>query len=229
MLNLYKYLLPLLLFPAACESVYTPELDAVDDVLVVDARLVYGQQKNEIILQTSNGFNDNNSFNPVIKARVVLTDDSGEEYLTTQNEPGIYTLHQQLDSLRQYKLLIYAEGEIFESEFEAVPPLSETDTIYSDHAELWIQPGGENSTDEFIKHAGQQLYVDIDNSNTEEYYRFTARKIHQFYFPFDTVLFGVQMQEIKYGWRSYYAQESYNLAGPADYSSETDISRHPVE
>lgn len=229
MLKLCKYLFPCLLFFSACESIYVPDLDAVDNVLVVDARLVYGQQNNEIILQNSSGFNEANSFNPVTNASVALTDDLGKQLPATQHEPGVYTINEALDSTRQYKLEIITGSGIYESAFEAFPPLPDIDTIYSDHVEQWIQPGGENSTGDFIKLSGQQLYVDIARQNAKAYYRFTARKILQFYFPFDTVMFGMPTTEYKYGWKSYYAQGAYNIAGPAEYSAQADIRRHPVE
>ena len=229
MLKLFKNLLPVLLFFTACESVYDPEVELVGNVLVVDARLVYGQQENKIILQYSAGFNKEDRFDPVTTARVIISDRWGMEYNTVQHEPGVYTLQGQLDSTRQYKLIISAEGEIYESELEAIPPVPAIDTLYSDHAELWARPGGENSSNEFIKTPGQQLYVDIYNDTGKAYFKFTAQNILQYYFTFDTILYGQSTRLNKYGWKSFYPQELFNIAGPAVYSSKVDVKKHPVE
>jgi hypothetical protein len=229
MLKLFISVIAATLLFFACESVYTPELDEVEDLLVVDARLVYGKQENEIILQKTKGFNDIDNYNPVENATVVLADEAGVEYHTIQNRPGIYTLGEQLDSLKKYKLVVIVEGETYSSGVEEVPPLPEIDTIYSDHEEQWVQPGGETSTGNFIKLTGQQIFVNIAHKSLGNYYRFTARKILQYYFPFDTVMFGISMTEYKYAWKSLYSQESFNLAGPAEYSLNRDIIKHPLE
>ncbi len=229
MLKFVKYLLLFFTFFTACESVYLPDVEQVENVLVVDARLVYGQQDNKIILKKSTGFNERSIFESVTTASVLLTDDTGVEYPAIQYTQGEYLLRKPLDSLRKYKLFITVGEDIYASEFEAVPPVPNIDTLYGDHAELWIQPGGENNTGDFLKQTGQQLYVDINNDSPDVYFKFTARKIHQFYFPFDTVMFGQNSTEYKYGWKSYYPQEKFNIAGPAEYSSAVDIVRHPVE
>lgn len=224
-----KYYLIGFLFLAACESIYTPELDMVENVLVVDARLVAGDYGNQIILKWSKGFNEDGRFDPVMNARVTITDSMERVFLTNENSPGIYTLTEQLGNSGKYKLNITVGNDIYISEFETVPPVPDIDTLYNEHAEQWIQPGGETNANDFIKYPGQQLYVDMNEVDEERYYRFYARKIHQFYFPFDTVMFGLPVTEFKYAWRSYYPQDSYNIAGPAEYSSSKSIVKHPVE
>lgn len=229
MLKLYRYIFAVLLFFSSCESLYEPDLELTDDVMVVDARLIYGQQKNDIVLQYSTSFNENAGYKPITTATVLLTDDTGTEYPVVQNEPGIYSFYGQLDSLRKYQLKIFDKGETYASVFEAVPPLPAIDTLYSDHADQWIKPGGENNTDNFLKHSGQQLFVNIDTGNSEQYFRFSARKILQYFFAFDTVVSGVTYKGKKYCWKSYYSEGAYNVAGPAEYTTHKDIMKHPVE
>lgn len=229
MLKLLKYLLmPLLLF-AACESVYQPELDEVESVLAVEARLVYGKPPYQIILQKSAGFNSSDNFEPYTNALVQLLDSRENGYLAVQTQPGVYQLTDALDSTEHYRLHIIAGGDTYLSGAETVPPAPEISAIYNEESEKWSQPGGETDVEEFIKTKGQQLFVDIDNENNEKYYRFTARKILQYYFPFDTIMYGMEMVENKYCWKSYYPQDLFNIAGPAEYSSEVDILKHPVE
>lgn len=214
---------------SACESVYIPDLETVENVLVVDARLFAGNPVNEVILQKSQGFNENEPFEPFTNALVQLIDNQGKGYITTQVEPGVYQVNNPLDPELQYKLHIIAGGETFESGFEQVQEIPEISSIYGEHGENWIQPGGEKDAASFRKTTGQQLFVDIDTDNVPKYYRFSSRKILQYYFPFDTILSGAEMVEYKYGWKSFYPTTIFNLAGPPEYSNEVDIVKHPVE
>lgn len=213
----------------ACESVYVPELDDVEDVLVVDARLVANRPVNAILLKWSMGFNEKDFFKQVTGANVFMTDDLDNVYLTVEEEPGSYFLYGELDSNRLYQLTVTLDGEIYQSDYEGVPPVPDIDTIYGEHAEQWIKPGGENNTGSFIRTPGKQLFVDISESNEERFYRFYARKIHQFYIPHDTIIAGRKETIPMYAWRSYYPDGTYNLAGPAEHTSSKGIVKHPVE
>jgi hypothetical protein len=223
------YFLMVLMLFLACESIYIPDLGEVENVMVVDARLNAGNPVNTITLQKSQGFNDTGPFKPFTNALVQLIDDMGNGYITNQVEPGVFQLDVQLDPEFRYKLHIISGGETFESDFEEVPDIPDIDTIFGRHNEKWIQPGGEKDVASFRKIAGQQLLVDMDTENTKKYYRFSARKILQYYFPFDTVLFGAETVEYKYGWKSFYPTGEFNIAGPSEYSAEIDIVQHPVE
>jgi hypothetical protein len=229
MLKLLKYLwMPLLLF-AGCESVYEPELDEVESVLVVDARLDFGESTHQIILQKSVGFNEPDLFEPYANALVQLIDSRGKGYLTQQIQPGLYELNESLDSTESYRLYINAGGETFTSGLETVPQAPHISAFYSGESEKWTQPGGETDVDEFRKKLGHQVYVDINNYNAPGYYRFDARKIMQYQFPFDTIMDGALTQQYKFGWKSIYPDDIFNIAGPNDYASELNIIKHPVE
>ena len=229
MLKLLKYLWMPLLFFAGCESIYEPELDKVESVLVVDARLDFGESTHQIILQKSAGFNEPDLFEPYDNALVQLIDSRGKGYLTQQIQPGLFELNESLDSTERYRLHITAGGEIFTSGLEPVPPVPEISAFYSGEAEKWTQPGGETDVEEFRKKLGQQVYVDINNYNAPGYYRFDARKIMQYQFPFDTVMDGALTQQYKFGWKSIYPDDIFNIAGPNDYATGFNILKHPVE
>jgi hypothetical protein len=229
MLKKLKYLwIPLLLF-IGCESVYEPELDEVENVLVVDARLVFGESTHQIILQKSTGFNEADSFEPYTNALVQLLDSKDKGYLTQQIQPGVYELKEPLDSTERYRLHITAGGDRYTSGPEPVPPTPHISAIYSGESEKWTQPGGETDVEDFRKKLGHQVYVDIDNYGTHRYYRFDARKIMQYQFPFDTIIDGVPTPEYKFGWKSIYPDGIFDIAGPNDYASELNITKHPVE
>ncbi|MGC9355280.1 MAG: DUF4249 domain-containing protein [Mariniphaga sp.] len=224
-----KYLLFVAAIITACESVYVPDLDKVEDVLTVDAQFVYGQSQHIVSLKKSMGFNENGKFASYNGAALTVTDDKGSTWEATDIGSGKYAFYFNMDSTRQYKLTISAGGDIYTSDFEAVPPTPDIDTFFTEHTEQIIQPGGETDVDEFIKSEGHQFYVDIHNGDSSRYYRFDARRILQYYFPFDTVIYGLAETVTKYAWKSYYPNGEFNIAGPAEYSLEKDIYKHPTQ
>lgn len=224
-----KYLVMLLVLFAGCESVYEAELDEVESALAVDARLIYGKPPYQIILQKSAGFNEADSFEPFTNALVQLLDSRGEGYLTQQVQPGVYELTGSIDSTERYKLHIIAEGETFSSDYESVPETPDIDNFYSEELERWSQPGGETNVEEFKKTLGHQVYADISNGNKKTYYRFDARKVFQYTFPFDTVINGLPATRMKYGWESFYPDGNFNIAAPPEYATDFKITNHPLE
>jgi hypothetical protein len=229
MWKIIKYLLFVAAVITACESVYVPDLDKVENVLTVDAQFVYGKTPHIVSLKNSMGFNENGKFLPYNGASLTITDDEGTSWEATEIGSGEYAFHFSLESSRQYKLTISAGDDIYTSDFEAVPPTPDIDTFYTEHAENIIQPGGETSVDDFIRSQGHQFFVDIDNNNTSRYYRFDARRILQYYFPFDTVIYGLAETVTKNAWKSYYPSGEFDIAGPAEYSMEKNIYKHPTQ
>jgi hypothetical protein len=217
------YIIILMIMIQSCESVYIPELDNVENVLVVDARLEATNQIHRITLMKSKEFTDMGAYEPVISADITLTDNEGNLYRAQHDRAGVYYLEVMLNTARLYQLHLNAEGEQYKSEFEPVPPSPEIDSIYSRDYEQWLQPGGADKVGSFEKMDGQQILIDISRNTEPRYYQFTGRKILQF------------MVETKpdgnyhFGWRSYYPRGSFNIAGPALYSGSKEIIRHPVE
>jgi hypothetical protein len=229
MLKIIKYLFFLSAVLAACETVYVPDLEDVEDVLTVDARFVKGQRPHVVTLRKSMGFNENGSFDTYSDARVTVTDSKGNNYESYALGGGEYWFNFQLDNSLQYQLNISAEGETYSSVFESVPPPPDIDTFYTEETEIVIQPGGETDVDEFVTSVGHRFYVDIDNDENSRYYRFDARKILQYYFPFDTVMYGLLETATKYAWKSIYPTGKFDIAAPAEYSSNTDIFKHSTQ
>lgn len=224
-----KYLFFVAAIITACESVYVPNLDSVEDVLTVDAQFVYGKPPHIVRLKKSMGFNETGSFEAYSDARVTVTDNQGNNYESYALGGGKYMFNFSLDTSMQYQLNISAEDDVYTSDFEAVPPPPNIDTFFTEPAETVIQPGGETNVDEFVRSQGHRFYIDINNNNTARYYRFDARKILQYYFPFDTVIYGLAETVTKHAWKSFYPTGEFDIAGPAEYSLEKDIYKHPTQ
>lgn len=229
MLKTIKYLFFLATVLAACETVYVPDLEETEDVLTVDARFVQGQPPHVVTLRKSMGFNETGNFETYSDATVSVVDNQGNEYDAVAMGRGEYLFNFSLDASVQYKLNISAEGDVYSSAFESVPPPPDIDTFYTEQTDVVIQPGGETNVDEFVRSQGHQFYVNIDNGANSKYYRFDARKILQYYFPFDTVIYGLAETVTKYAWKSIYPTGKFGIAAPEEYSSSTDIFKHPTE
>lgn len=126
-----KYLLFVAAIITACESVYVPDLETVEDVLTVDAQFAYGQNPHIVTLKNSMGFNENGNFEPYNGASLTVTDDKGSSWEATEMGSGKYAFYFDMDSTRQYKLTILTGDDIYTSDFEAVPPTPDIDTFFT--------------------------------------------------------------------------------------------------
>ncbi len=224
------YILLLLAASIACEEVYRPDIDEVDDMLVVEATLVANQQINNILIYRSHGFNsENKTFPPVAGARVYLVDDESNSVLCPETAPGIYQLGQLLDNERSYRLFIELNGEIYESGVQTVPSLPKLDTVYADFETRIRAKGDADSKDDLLKEEGAQILADIEAESAGEHFRFFGKRLIQYQDSYDTVIDGFEETKPIYIWRSTSPFGTFNIAGPAEYSTSKNISKHPLE
>jgi hypothetical protein len=120
------------------------------------------------------------------------------------------------------------KSDVYESTFEPVPKVPELDTLYGVPGKKVIDVAGANSVNDFRESDGIQLYADITHEKDLPYYRFSGRKILQYYYLVDTVWMGSPTKWAVFNWFSFYSQESFNIAAPPDYSTTTDIIKHPI-
>ena len=214
---------------ASCEDIYNPEMDAVEDLLVVEANLVFGQGNNSVRLYRTINFNaSNTSFPPVNGAIVMLIDQLGASVTLTENgKTGIYSFNAPLDQYKSYKLYIRYEGEIIESAYQKVPKMPAIDSVYTEHTEKLIVVGTDASSGKLKKEPGAMLYVDIADKGDVTHYRFTHRKIVQYAYP-AAAPSGPPAEGTMYAWMSLRSREMFNIAAPPEYSLSTDIKKHPL-
>jgi len=224
---LYSILLSGLLF--GCETVYTPDIEERENVIVADARIIYGQYDNYITLTESLSFNDDSYyFPPAQGGTVFLIDSDGNEYELPETQTGYFHVNFPLNSQISYKIRIQYKGNTFESSYEPVPKVPVLDTVYGIPEIEIVQEGGENNVHDFREKAGAQLYCDIVSEDEMPYYRFTARKIMQYTYPVEVNFFGQILLQTMFAWKSYSPQDIFNIASPPDYSSTKRITKHPL-
>lgn len=209
----------------ACEDVYVPDIDEVENVIVADARIVSGNTNNYISLTESQSFNQDFSEYPAISGgKVALLDNNGNEYNLPETSTGQFRVNIPLLEGEEYKIKIEFKGNIFESGFERVPVLPSLDNVYGIPETKMIAAGGENDADNFASVEGVQLYTNMTSTPENPYYKFTAINTLEWRWVESTEMDDV----VHFFWSSYIPSGVFNIAGPPEYSSTTDILKHPL-
>jgi len=228
MMRLITYSLLLLWLFSGCEDIYDPKIDAVENVLVTDARIVYGENNNYVRINKSQGFNDKDLGYPSISGgELTIIDSSGKEYDLPEVETGVFSVNFQINPELRYKLKIDYLGDTFESSFESVPQLPDLDTVYGIAETKISQSGGENSVNDFRQVRGVRLYADNSSETEMQYYRFTARKVLQYVY-IENLGSDILPEIYHYKWKSFFPQGTFNIAAPPEYSSSNEIIKHPL-
>lgn len=219
------YSLFIIILFSACEEVYFPKIDEVDNAIVVDARLEAGRYDNLIVLTQTQGFyNEYKNYPELSGASVTLLDNEGGEFVLPEVETGKFKVNKQLKEDNQYKIRIDYGGNTFESEYENVPGVPKLDSIYGIPEVKTIAPGGSGSSDDFRKVSGVQLYANLTSTVATPNFRFTAEKVLQSYWAQD--LGGDLIMH--YYWKKTVAQGIFNIAAPPEYSASNKIEKHPL-
>jgi len=224
------YILMVLMLLISCEEIYHPDLDNVDDLLVVEAAIVANNPVNNIFLYYTKGFNETDESYPSVGgATVYLLDDENNRIDCEEYNEGTYELRETLDQERSYQLYIELNGELYVSEVQSVPDTPHIDTVYGEYINEVSIDGTASSTESINKEYGIKLYADIAKTGKTNHYRFYARKVVQYIDYFDTVIGMMPTVGRIYIWRSVYPTGIFNIAGPAEYSTSEDIKKHPLE
>lgn len=218
------------LFIFGCEDIYDPGIESVEPLLVVEARIIYGNIYNEVRLYKTIRFNDPaNHFPPASEALVTLTDDRNSVIILPEGLDGRYRLMQNLDPRRRYRLKIVYDGETYESEYEFIPELPSIDSVYVVPATKLIETGNDESARNLRKALGSQLYIDIKGTGSESHFRFTGRKIVQYNYTAADPVLRPPMEGTMFAWTTLYPSDMFNIAGPPEYSVSNDIIKFPLE
>ncbi|MCG6186049.1 DUF4249 domain-containing protein [Maribellus maritimus] len=226
------YILMVFFTIVACEEIYKPDLEEVDDLLVVEAVLISNQTENDIYLYKTINFNrEDNSYPSVSGAQVYLVDANNNQVKCEETAPGAYKLNYQLDANGSYYLYIEYAGERYQSGLQTVPELPHIDSVYTDFITKSVVVGASNSTDKITEVRGVQIYADMKHKGGVNHYRFYARKIVQYITYFDSIVLpSLFPQEFSdFHWSSFYPKGTYNIAGPQEFSTEKDITMHELD
>ncbi len=209
----------------ACEDIYYPDVEQVENVLVIDARIESWGRESYVRLTKSLGFNESEyGYQPVSGAEVFLISNDDNSFPIYESQNGIYPVYNRLNPELEYKIKVVHLGDVYESSFEKVPKIPDMDTVFGIPETRFFLQGGENDINSVIEREGAQLYCNMLNEKEMPYYRFTARKILEYSYSVDLGM----MEIMVYGWRSTFPTETFNIAAPPEFSVTSDILKHPL-
>lgn len=210
----------LLLSLFACEDVYRPEVADVTDFPVIEARITNNPAFNYILMSSTTKFTDKMTSNPIANAKIDVMKEDGTFYPAEHAYAGHYNFNHTLEPGKQYKLRIIHDNELYESNWEKLPPLPTIDKFYVEPYEqvkyfdnLYGIPS---------KHytKGFQVFVDLPVTEDNKYYMFRWQSYLQFIIPYNSFR--------SYEWISFLKTGTDNLAGPLPHSSSNVIGRHQL-
>ncbi|MEM9324036.1 MAG: DUF4249 domain-containing protein [Bacteroidota bacterium] len=89
-MKVFRYLIPLTIFFAACDDQITVELDEIESFVSIDAWLTNQPGRQVIRVQQTQGYFENTFLESVQGAQVTVTDDEGTIFEFLENENGEY-------------------------------------------------------------------------------------------------------------------------------------------
>ncbi len=217
----------ILLLLASCEEYYTPAIDKLDGLLVVDAQITNEPSKNYVRLTTSLDFYAKTPVQPVSGAKVELIQSTGQVNAGTENGTGIFNFSTLPVSGKQYKLRITVAKDVYESETVTMPPLPTMGSLYTEHKETKLYKVDSYGQPSAYTTLGREVYTDLPVTPVLSNYRFYIRTVIEWaYYAPST---GGMPPPPLFGWQSYFYNEAYNLAGARILSAATNnINKHPL-
>jgi hypothetical protein len=156
------------LFAMSCISPFEPNYKGEGNMLVVEGSIIKGLEKQEIKISRASSISNPEEL-PVKNCQVKVMDDSGNEFVFTEESQGKYVARIDdalLNYNSQYKLLFSTpSGENYESGYQRLLKTAPVDNIYSIEEYHSVA----NSS---IDIQGLQFYADLDApDDASKYYK----------------------------------------------------------
>ncbi len=215
----------------SCYEPYYADIDANEKILVVDGLITNEIASYLVRLEYASLFDTTVSREPVLNARVTVTDDKGNYNLFKETKSGYY----KSDSLkftaqhgRTYTLnVVTSDGNIYQSDPQKLlPPYTPSNLSADyDYQELIDQFNGMVKRD-----YGAKINVDIQcGAEIMPHFRITSELVKQYFYvlfipppPFDPPMYSF------YCWQSDQANSDINLTESEKSISGAPIKKHEV-
>lgn len=220
------YLVSAFALLASCEEYYTPKLDEVAGMLVIESRLTNDPKQNFVKLSMARNFYDAQPGEKIVGATVDLIELKGTTTRGTEVESGYFTFNKIPVEGRTYQLKVAYKKDIFESELMVMPPVPKIDTLYTAHILKKLYYTDSYGVPELKELPRREIYVDAPITSKLSYYRFNWRAV--ILWQYDAPALNGPPPPTVYGWNSFYDGDSYNLAGPKEFSSSDKVRKHPI-
>ena len=217
------YLILLFVFISACEEVYRTELDAAENLLVINAKISNNPQYNNVRVTKTKGFWSNDRTESVDNAEIWIV---GEEhsYKLFNTGEGNYINIYELEPNKSYKLKIELDQNTYESDWETMPALPEIIKFYAQHEVKTTY--SKNIYGDLLSTTkeGFNISVDLPVSQNSRYYRFTWKSV----LPLMLSPPAGSMATPYFVWITLYPNNEYNLASLPEFSNSKQINMHSL-
>lgn len=145
-----------LLFLSACIDPFIPEIREVEDVMVINGRILDNVELQKVEVSITSPVQSNESFRTVGGCSVVVDDSAGRKYAFIEGEEGVY--YCKMDSVdrlpgKKYKLTVITPGNrTYTSGFEEMLPCPPIDEIPWDYEE-------QGTSKPNVTYQGIQFYI----------------------------------------------------------------------
>lgn len=247
-----------LILLASCEEYYTPPIDDMPGLMVVDSHVTNDPNQNFVRISKARAFYSTAAVEWVSGALVELVQENFQIIKAREDAPGYYVFPSTPVSDKRYRLRITYLKDIYESDYVVMPPVPSIDSLYTRHEVEKVTRTNAYNVPEQFDQPGRQIYIDAPVTPQLQYYRFNYRAIIQWTFnPYwmeDSA--NVIIQPIKtksamldrfasvygpivplgddtskhylYGWLSVTDKNLFNLVGPKEFSLTQRIEKHPI-
>ena len=219
----YIYLALFLALFVSCEEIYTPNLDVVPGILVVESQLTNNPTKNFVRLSMTRDFYGTTQTQKVSGANVELFQVAGPTLKGVDDGTGYFTFPSVPISGKTYYLKITNSKDIYQSDPVLMSPVPQIDSLYTiQNVEKSYQTDADGSL-RLVETLGRMIYIDAPITTSLKYYRFDLRTIVQWvYVPPNP------LAPAWFGWKSKSELGMFNIAGPKEFSSSTKVTKHPI-
>jgi hypothetical protein len=210
----------------SCEEFYTPEIEDVPSILVVDSHLTNDPNQNFVRLAMTKNFYSNETSEPVIGAKVELIQYFGETTQGVEINSGYFIFPTTPIPGEKYQLQISYLKDTYTSDAVIMPPIPAIDTLYTKHViEKSYRIDALGGTI-LVETPGRQICIDAPILSDLEYYRFGWKAVLQWVYNPPAV--NGPPPPSWFGWKTVYQTGQFNLAGPKKFSSSDKIRQHEV-
>ena len=226
MRNTILYLALLAALLSSCEEYYTPDLDVVEPILVVESQMTNNSTANFVKLTMTQDFYNTTETEKVTGAKVELIQVNGAKESGTESSTGYFTFKTTLIPGKEYYIRITHQNDIYESETVAMPSVPSIDSLYTQHKIIKSYTTDAYGSPTLIETPSRQIYIDAPITSDLHYYRFNYRAIEQWmYTPASS---DGPPPPTLYGWKSVYGNGLFNIAGPKEFSTSEKIYKHAI-
>lgn len=214
------------LFFTSCEEYYTPSMDVVQNMLVVESSLSNDPQQNFVKLTATSNFYNPRQFEKIYGAQIKLMEIGGPIVDGTETSTGYFTFTSIPEAGKKYKIRISYINDFFESDTVIMPPPPSIDTLYTKHVVEKDYKTDIYGVPYLVETPGRNICINEQMSSTLEYSRFNWRAILQW--MYNPPSKGGPAPPSWFGWISTYSSGQFNLAGPKIFTTTDQIKAHPV-